>query len=419
MAGPKTIAEKILSEKSGSDAEAGDIVISDVDYVIAQDGTGPLVISQWEKLDTGVIANPDKTIFFIDHAAPSPRQELSNAHKIIREFSERTGVKVSDISFGISHQRMAEDYTEPGNVVVGADSHTCTSGAMGAFATGMGSTDIAVAMSAGKIWLRVPETFLVEVNGAFPKGVYAKDLMLHLIGKLGADGATYKALEFTGETITNMDMSSRLTISSLAVEAGAKAGLFPSDEKTQEFMKERGREAGWKEVSADKEALYERVIEIDAAKLEPVVSAPHTVDNVKNAAQMTGTKINQAFLGTCTNGRIDDLKIAADIVRGKKIHPKVRFLIAPASRDVYLQALRDGVIETLVEAGATVTNPGCGACVGVHEGILGDEEVCISSQNRNFKGRMGNPESYIYLASPATVAASALKGEIADPRELL
>lgn len=419
MLGPQTIAEKILSEKSGTDTEAGDIVISDVDYVIAQDGTGPLVISQWEKLGTGVIANPKKTIFFIDHAAPSPRRELSNAHKIIRAFSEKTGVKVSDISFGISHQRMAEDYTEPGNVVVGADSHTCTSGAMGAFATGMGSTDIAVAMSAGKIWLRVPETFLVEVNGAIPKGVYAKDLMLHLIGKLGADGATYKALEFSGETVKNMDMSSRLTISSLAVEAGAKAGLFPSDGKTKEFMKSRGRETGWKEVSADKGALYERVIEIDASKLEPVVSAPHTVDNVSHAAQMKGTKINQAFLGTCTNGRIEDIRIAANIVKGKKVDPKVRFLVAPASRDIYLQAVREGLIEALVEAGATIMNPGCGACVGVHEGILGDEEVCISSQNRNFKGRLGNPDAFIYLASPATVAASALKGEIADPREFL
>ncbi len=412
-----TIAEKILSEKSGTDAKAGDIVIADVDLVIAQDGTGPLVISQWEKLDTGIVANPGKTIFFIDHAAPSPRRELSNAHRTIRAFGEKTGVLVSDVSSGISHQRLAEDYTEPGNVVVGADSHTCTSGAMGAFATGMGSTDIAVAMSAGKIWLRVPETFLIMVDGWFPKGVYAKDLMLHIIGMLGADGATYKALEFSGDTVKDMDMSSRLTMSSLAVEAGAKAGLFASDKTTKEFMKVRGREARWKEISADDGAQYEKVLRIDASALEPVVSVPHTVDNVKTVSEVKGTKIDQAFLGTCTNGRIEDLRIAARIVKGKKVDPKVRFLVAPASREIYLQALREGLLKTLVEAGATIMNPGCGACVGVHEGILGDGEVCISSQNRNFKGRLGNPDAFIYLASPATVAASALKGCIADPRE--
>jgi 3-isopropylmalate/(R)-2-methylmalate dehydratase large subunit len=419
LARGKTLAEKILSEASGTDACAGDIVIAAVDVVLAQDGTGPLVISQWEKLGLGEVANPDRTIFFIDHAAPSPRRELSNAHMTIREFGAKTGAQVSDVSEGISHQRVAEDYSEPGFVVVGADSHTCTSGALAAFATGMGSTDIAVALSAGKIWLRVPETIKVEVNGEMPAGVYAKDLMLTVIGTIGADGATYKALEFAGDTIRNMPMTDRLTLSSLAVEAGAKAGLIESDEQTKKFMASRGRAAGFREIKADADASYEKVVQIDASKLVPVVSAPHTVDNVMRAEDAAKTRIDQAFIGTCTNGRLADLHIAASIVKGKKVAAGVRFLVAPASRDVYLAALKDGTIETLAEAGAVIMNPGCGACVGVHEGILGDKEICLSSQNRNFKGRLGNPDAFIYLASPATVAASALTGHITDPRTVL
>ncbi|MFA5867368.1 MAG: 3-isopropylmalate dehydratase large subunit [Actinomycetota bacterium] len=418
MACGKTLAEKILSSASGTDAYAGDIIIADVDVVLAQDGTGPLVISQWEKLGVGKVANPERTIFFIDHAAPSPRRELSNAHMIIREFAAKTGARLSDVASGISHQRVAEDYTEPGFVVVGADSHTCTSGALAAFATGMGSTDIAVALTAGKIWLRVPETIKIEVNGDMPAGVYAKDLMLTVIGTIGADGATYKALEFTGETIRKMPMTDRMTLSSLAVEAGAKAGLIAADEQTKKFMMSRGRAAGFRELEPDNDANYEAVVTIDASKLVPVVSAPHTVDNVMTVEKTSNTIINQAFIGTCTNGRLEDLHIAAAIVKGKTVASGVRFLVAPASKDVYLAALKDGTIETLAAAGALIMNPGCGACVGVHEGVLGDKEVCLSSQNRNFKGRLGNPDSFIYLASPATVAASALTGHITDPRTI-
>ncbi len=419
MGRAKTITEKILGAKSDTEAKAGDIVITGVDLVIAQDGTGPLVVSQWENLNSKAIANPNKTIFFLDHAAPSPRRELSNAHKSIREFSNKTGVIVSDVSNGISHQRLAEDYTKPGDVVVGSDSHTCTSGALGAFATGMGSTDIAIAMAAGRIWLRVPETFRIEINGSMPEGVFAKDLMLYIIGTLGADGATYKALEFTGETIKRLEMTERLTMCSLAVEAGAKTGLMPSDDITREFLKERNRGADWREVRADDGATYEKNIVINIEELGPVVAAPHTVDNVKKIEDMKGVKIDQAFIGTCTNGRIEDLRIATRIVDGKTIDTGVRLLVAPASKEVYKAALREGLIEKFIDAGATILNPGCGACVGVHQGILANGEVCISSQNRNFKGRMGNPESFIYLASPATVAASALKGEITDPRPYL
>lgn len=414
----KTLVEKILSAASGVDASAGDIVIAEVDVILAQDGTGPLVVSQWEKLGAGTVAKPDRTIFFLDHAAPSPRRELSNAHMIIREFAAKTGAQLSDVAQGISHQRVAEDYTEPGFVVVGADSHTCTSGALGAFATGMGSTDIAVAVSAGKIWLRVPETIKIEVTGRMPAGVYAKDLMLTVIGKIGADGATYKALEFAGECIETMPMTDRLTLSSLAVEAGAKAGLIAADMETKRFLAEQGRAAGYREMGADADAVYETVVEIDAAELVPVVSAPHTVDNVKPAADMAEIQINQAFLGTCTNGRLEDIRIAAETIQGRTVAPGVRFLVAPASRAVYIAASKAGYLTTLAEAGAMIMNPGCGACVGVHEGILGDAEVCLSTQNRNFKGRLGNPDAFIYLASPATVAASAFTGHITDPRSL-
>jgi 3-isopropylmalate/(R)-2-methylmalate dehydratase large subunit len=375
-----------------------------------------LVVSQWEKLGVGTVAKPGSTIFFLDHAAPSPRQELSNAHMIIRRFAAQTGVKISDVNQGISHQRVAEDYTMPGFVVVGADSHTCTSGALGAFSTGMGSTDIAVAMTAGKIWLRVPETIRVNVSGKMPQGVYAKDLMLTLIGMIGADGATYMALEFGGATIDAMPMNDRLTLASLAVEAGAKAGLFPADAETERFLTSRGRGDGFKPLTADDGAAYARVVDIDAASLVPVVSAPHTVDNVKPAAEMGDIVINQAFLGTCTNGRLEDIKIAAETVAGKNVADGVRFLVAPASRETYIEASKSGYLATLAEAGALIMNPGCGACVGVHEGILGDAEVCLSTQNRNFKGRLGNPDAFIYLASPATVAASALTGRITDPR---
>jgi 3-isopropylmalate/(R)-2-methylmalate dehydratase large subunit len=281
----------------------------------------------------------------------------------------------------------------------------------------MGSTDVAVGIALGKTWLRVPETFKVEVSGQFPKGVYPKDLILYLIGKIGADGATYKALEFCGETIQKMSMSGRFTLSNMAVEAGAKAGLIASDETTREHLKVQGREDKFKELAPDEDAQYEKVIQIDAAELTPVVAFPHTVDNVKPIDQAKGTKVDQVFVGTCTNGRLEDLEVAARMIAGKKKHSQVRMIIVPASKAVFLDALDAGYIKTLVEFGAAIMAPGCGPCVGVHEGILGDGEACVATMNRNFKGRMGNPEGFIYLASPATAAASAVAGEIADPRD--
>ncbi len=413
----KTLAEKILSEKSGHDAYAGDIVIAKVDVAAFQDGTGPLGVRQLQKMGVKRVKAP-RSIFFIDHAAPSPRKELSNDHILLRDFAERSGALLSEVGEGVIHQRLVESYVAPGDVVIGGDSHTCTSGALAAFATGMGSTDVAIGMALGKSWFRVPATFRVEVKGVFQRGVYSKDLILYLIGMLGADGATYKALEFGGEAITKMTMESRFVLSNMAVEAGAKVGLIASDEVTKRYLRHLGRARDWRPLSADNDAHYERIITVDAGKIVPYVAFPHTVDNAKPVARAKGIKVDQVFIGTCTNGRIEDLKIAAEILNGKKRAPHTRLVVCPASRDVYLEAIKLGLVETFVRAGASIMGPGCGPCVGVHEGVLGDNEVCVSTANRNFKGRMGNPKGFIYLASPATVAYSAIKGEVSDPREL-
>ena len=413
----QTIAEKIISKHAGHDVKAGELCIAKVDVAAVQDGTGPLTVQEFKKIGKKELANPKRTVLFIDHAAPSPRKELSNTHMILREFAKESGAVMSDTGAGVCHQRLIETFVNPGEILVGADSHTCTSGALGAFATGMGSTDIAVAMALGKTWMKVPPTFKIVVNGDFQKGVYAKDLILHLIGLIGADGATYKALEFSGSTIENMSMSDRFTIANMAVEAGAKAGLFITDEKTKAYLKERGREDKFVEIYPDKDAVYERIIEIDASKIEPTVSCPHTVDNTKLAKQLKDVKLNQVFIGTCTNGRIEDLRIAAEILKGRKVNPDVRLIIVPASKDVYLKAIEEGLLSIFVEAGASVLAPGCGPCVGVHAGILGDGEVCLATQNRNFQGRMGNTKGFIYLSSPATAAVSAITGYITDPRD--
>lgn len=414
----KTIAEKIISEHCDRDVYAGDFAVARVDVTAVQDGTGPLTIEEMRKINLEQAINPERTVLFIDHAAPSPRKELSNAHKTIREFAKKTGAVLSEVGQGVCHQRLVEDYVNPGDILVGADSHTCTSGALGAFATGMGSTDVGIAIALGKTWLKVPETFKIVVNGEFQKGVFAKDLILHVIGLIGADGATYKALEFCGSTIDNMEMTDRFTLSNMAVEAGGKAGLIASDEKTRKYLESRGRGDKFREIKADADAKYERIIEIDASTLEPTVSCPHTVDNTKTVDKLKNVKVNQVFLGSCTNGRIEDLRIAAEILKGKKVHPDVRMLVVPASKDIMLEAMNEGTLQTLIEANAAIVTPGCGPCVGVHAGTLGDDEVCVATQNRNFQGRMGNPKGFIYLSSPAVAAYSAIKGYIADPREI-
>jgi 3-isopropylmalate/(R)-2-methylmalate dehydratase large subunit len=283
----------------------------------------------------------------------------------------------------------------------------------------MGSTDIAIVFALGRTWFRVPPGIKVVATGRFPRMVSAKDLILYLIGKIGADGATYMSLEFSGDTIDRMPISQRLTIANMTVEAGAKTGLFPSDEITKKYLESKGRGDKWRPLQPDADAKYEQVVEIDASKLEPMVSKPHAVDNTATVAEVKGTRVHQVFIGTCTNGRLDDLAIVARILKGKKHHPDTRLLVAPASKEVLLEAVSAGYIRTIIQAGAIILPPGCAACVGGHQGILGDGEVCLSTANRNFKGRMGNPNAFIYLSSPATAAASAIKGEITDPRQIV
>ena len=408
----QTLAEKIISEHAGRSVKASELVIANVDVCAVQDGTGPLTVQEFKKLGKEKLNNPERTILFIDHASPSPRKELSNTHTVLREFSKEYGAVLSDVGAGVCHQRLIETFVNPCEILVGADSHTCTSGALGAFATGMGSTDIAVAMALGKTWLKVPQTFKIEVTGKFKKGICSKDLMLHLIGLIGADGATYRALEFCGETIENMEMSERFTLANMAVEAGAKAGLFIADEKTKEYLKQHGREDKFRTLKPDTDAVYERIIKINAEDIKHTVSCPHTVDNTKAVEELHKIKVDQVFIGTCTNGRIEDLRIVADILKGKKANPDVRLLICPASKEVYLKALDEGLINIFVEANAAILPPGCGPCVGVHAGTLADGEVCLATQNRNFQGRMGNTKGFIYLSSPYVAAYTALRGYI-------
>jgi len=415
----KTLAEKVLADKAKTDARGGDIVVAEVDLAFLQDTAGPLAVRQFNKSGFQNVARPRSSVIFLDHAAPSPARQLSNDHIFLRSFARETGCQICEVGDGVCHQLVAERFARPGDVIVGSDSHTVTAGALGAFATGMGSSDVAVALALGKTWFRVPESFFINLEGIFPRGVYAKDLILYLIGQIGADGATYKALEFGGEAVTNMAMSQRLTIANMAVEAGAKVGLFPSDSVTQEFLADQGRREDYKPLYPDDDANYEKAISVDLGQLEPMVSFPHTVDNVFPVEKARGTKIQQVFIGTCTNARLEDLAIAASILQGRTRSPDTRLLIAPASRQVLKQAMDKGYIRSLVEAGAIILPPGCAACLGLHQGVLGDGEVCLSTANRNFKGRMGNPEAMIYLASPATAAASAIRGEITDPREVM
>lgn len=415
----KTIAEKILSEHSGRNLSAGEVAVVKVDYVFTHDASGPLLVKQLKELGMPKLYDPHRTIIFIDHAVPSPRKEIANEQSILRRFASETGCRFHEAGSGICHQLIAEYYASPGQVIVGTDSHTVTAGALAAFATGMGATDVAVAAALGKTWLRVPETFRIEVKGELQKGVYAKDIILHLIGLLGADGATYKALEFDGDTIDSLPIHERLVLCNMVVEAGAKAGLTPSDEITKRYLAERGRVEEFREIKGDDGASYERVIKIDAEALEPHVACPHSVDNVKPISKVEGVKVDLVFIGSCTNARLEDLQVAASIMNGKKIHPETRLIVTPASREIYTKAMFDETLNTLIEAGALITPPGCGLCFGALGGIPADGEVIFTTTNRNFVGRTGNPAAYTYLGSPATAAATALKGRITDPRSVL
>lgn len=414
-----TLAEKILSEHAGKKVRIGEIAVVKVDLAYTQDGTGPLAVRKIQEMGFEKVYNPQRTIFFFDHASPSPRIELSNDHAFLRDFAQKTGIRVSDVGLGISHQVVAENFVRPGDVVIGADSHTCTGGALGAFATGVGSTDAAVAIALGKVWLRVPETIQVIVEGSLPIGVYGKDIILHLIGKIGAAGATYKALEFQGDTIENLEMAGRMTIANMAVEAGAKVGLFPSDEVTKGWLNRMGRSKEFRGMIPEADATYGETVRINARELKPTIACPHLVDNIKTVDEIGEVKVDQVFLGTSCNGRLEDFHIAARILKGRTIYPKIRMIVTPGSHLVYKEALKDGTMEIFIESGALVTSPGCGGCVGLHDGVLGDGEVCLATQPRNFKGRMGSPKSFIYLGSPAVAAATAIEGKIADPRKYL
>lgn len=414
----KTIAEKILSNKSGQDAFANDIVVADVDFRMGQDGTSPLAIRAYQTMKGEDICSPEGAALVIDHSAPSPLEGVSALHTLMREFAQEKGIRLYDIGEGVCHQLIPEKgHVGPGSLVIGADSHTCTYGALNAFATGVGSTDLAAALISGKMWFKVPETIKFICHGRLPAGVYSKDLILFLINQVTADGVTYMAAEYTGEAISQLSVEARFTISNMAIEMGAKVGLMDADDKVMEWVCDHSNNQ-FEAVKADADAEYFAVKEYDVSDLTPYVAKPHRVDNGVPIGEVAGTPIQQAVLGTCTNGRLEDLTIAAQVLEGRKIHPDVRFIVAPASRQIYLDAMDTGVLKTLVQAGAAVVTPGCGPCVGTHNGIPSDGENVISTANRNFKGRMANSNAFIYLASPATVAASAVKGEITDPREL-
>ena len=415
----KTLAEKILSQKSGKDVAPGDIVTVPVDFVFGQDGTMPLAIEQMEKeLGTRKVFDPKKVGAVCDHASPSPSEQVSNVHIFMRKFARENGIHFFENGDGICHQIVAEKFAAPGKIVIGADSHTCTHGALAAFATGMGSTDVGAIMAYGTTWLRVPEAFKFQIDGELPKWVTSKDIFLHIVKEITADGATYMSMEYQGSTVKDMSVESRLVLSNMAVEAGGKVGLCPADAKVKAYLKKHGRENEYKPLAADKDAVYADELNIDATKLEPLIAFPHRVDNVKPVSEMAGMHLDQVCIGSCTNGRIEDLKVAAEILKGKKAHKDTRLVVYPASRQVLAEAIKLGYIETLVKAGAAVGAPGCGFCIG-RTVALGDGEKVLSTQNRNFKGRMGNNKSEIYLSNVPVAAVSAIYGKITDPREVL
>lgn len=404
-----TIAEKILSQKVGKKLKAGDLVVTDVDGAMASDTTGPYAIKAFEEMGGGKIWHAEKFALIIDHAAPAPNERIANLHTMMREFAKAQGFRLFDIGEGICHQVMVEErYVKPGNVFMGADSHTPTYGALNALACGIGSTDLAAVMKTGKIWLKVPQTIRIICRGKLQKGVSAKDLILFLVGKVTISGATYQSVEFEGEAFEEMTLASRMSIANMIAEMGGKTG----------FVHPKGLKLDYDfdPILPDKDAVYIKTFEFDVSDLEPQLSIPESPDNVENMGNYEGKVIDYAFIGTCGNGRLEDLQAAAKILNGKKIANRVRFMIAPASRSVLLNAITDGTMEKLVSAGATILNPGCGPCVGTHQGVPGNDEVVISAANRNFRGRMGNPNSNIYLAAPTTVAASALEGKITNPK---
>lgn len=415
----KTFSEKILGSKAGREVQAGEVVTVSPDRILSHDNSAA-IIKEFKKLGIKNVKAPQKLVIILDHIAPASSEKYASNHKTIREFvAEQKIPNFFDVPNGICHQVFSENgFALPGKLILGADSHTTSYGAFGAFSAGIGRSEVASLWASDEIWLRVPETIKIEISGKLPGGIYAKDVVLKIIGDEGADRANYKAVEFTGEAVKKFSLASRLVLTNMAAEMGAKNGYCEPDEKTIQWLGDRVKD-DFHAVTSDPDAVFEAVLKHDISSLEPQVACPHTVDNVKPISEVEGTGFHQALIGTCTNGRLEDLEVAAGILNGKKVHPRVRMLVIPASRQEYLKALKKGIIETLAEAGCIILNPGCGPCLGAHQGILAPGEVALSTANRNFRGRMGSRESEIYLASPATVAASSIEGKITDPRKFL
>lgn len=419
----KTLAEKILSEKSGRDVRAGDYVEAEIDVGFTHDVTGPLTFEVFEEVtgDDPSLADPDNTIVTIDHHAPADGVEAANNHNLVREFAEEYGAVQYDVGDGICHQVIAESgFVEPGDLVIGADSHSTTFGGLGAFGTGVGSTDLGTALATGDLWFRVPETVRFEVEGDLPDGVYAKDLVLKFIGDVGFDGATYMAAEYGGSAIGDLPIHQRLVLANMAIEMGGKTGLVEPDERTVRYLEAQTGESVDldPDLESDPDADYQAVHSYRAEDLAPQVSKPSNPENAVPVDEVEGTEVDQLFVGTCTNGRYEDIRVVADVLAGKELAPNVRMVVVPASKSVYDRMLENGELQTFVDAGAIVQSAGCGPCFGTHQGVLGDGDVGLATANRNFPGREGSMESSVYLASPATVAVSALYGEITDPRRM-
>lgn len=415
MAG-QTLVQKILSAHAGRKLAVGEMAVVPVDYVLAHDTTTAWAIEPFGQIAEKVF-DPSKIFIFFDHAFPAPSTQFAEMHRKIERFCKQQGIKIH--YDGVCHQVMAEKYSYPNTFLLGADSHSPTGGAIGALCCGFGSTDAAVGMATGKIWVKVPGTIRINLEGKLSPGSYPKDVILSIAKKLSSEGASYKVVEFGGSAIADFDVPARLTLCNMCAEIGAKAGIVPADAQTKKYLEQHNRHLPFEELRSDDDADFEQVLEFDISKVEPTIACPPDIDNDVPVSQVEGTPITQVFLGSCTNCRIEDLLVAYRIMKGKKVKEGVKFIVTPASREVYETALVNGLLLEFSKMGATIAPPGCGACLGRHMGVLGDDDVCVSTSNRNFTGRMGSPKAKIYLASPATAAASALEGKIADPRKYL
>jgi len=416
-----TITEKILAAHAGKKmVEPGELIQARVDLVLGNDITAPLAFAEFEKTGARRVFDRNRIALVADHFVPNKDIKSAEQAKEMREFARKYGITYYfEVGrSGIEHALLPEKgLVGPGDLVIGADSHTCTYGALGAFSTGIGSTDMAAAMATGQVWLKVPESIRFVYRGTLPPWVSGKDLILFTIGQIGVDGALYQAMEFTGPAIEQLSMDGRFTMANMAVEAGAKNGIFFADEKAVEYFRARS-DRPHQVFESDPDAKYSTVYEFDVSRLEPQVAAPHSPDNVRGVSELAGEEIDQVVIGSCTNGRIEDLRVAAELLRGHKVNPNLRLIVIPATQEIYLQALREGLVEIFIEAGAVVSTPTCGPCLGGYMGVLARGEKALATTNRNFVGRMGHPESFLYLAGPAVAAATAVKGRIASPSEL-